>query len=168
MKILLKILILLSFVAVLGLAGDAEARKKQSSWYGDGGFWSNNHEDYTRMKKFNPYLENSRHLQIPQWEHKDWYAEDWLSQKDGMELISGFYAANILHDQVMEEGESIPTLMVGPNFYRLSGYDKRRVVHIVDVVYGITAEKKQGSFILKDWNTRMPIGAFDENGLRLY
>ena len=161
-----KLLVLLSFLSILGVSDEAQARKKQS-WFGDSWFWSKNHDDYVQMKKFNPHLENSRHLQIPQWEHKDWYAEDWLSQRDGMDLVQGFYDADILRDQVKEE-DGMSTLLVGPNFYRLSGYDKRRVTHIVDIVYGVTASNENGSFMLKDWNTRIPIGVFDHNGLRLH
>ena len=162
MKKITNLLILLSFIAICGFSGVAQAEKKRS-WWG----WSDRHEDYMNMKKHHPYLENSRHVQIPQWEHKDWYAEDWLSQRDGMDLVSGFYDAGILEDQITEK-DGISTLIVGPNFYRLSGYDKRRVTHIVDIVYGVTASDENGSFMLKDWNTRMPIGVFDQNGLRLH
>lgn len=162
MKKIANLLILLSFIAICGVSGTAQAEKKRS-WWG----WSKNHNDYLIMKKHHPYLENSRHVQIPQWEHEDWYAEDWLSQRDGMELVQGFYDSGILHDQVKEK-EGFSTLLVGPNFYRLSGYDKRRVTHIVDIVYGVTASNEKGSFMLKDWNTRMPIGVFDQNGLRLH
>ena len=120
-----------------------------------------------RDLEVNPYLEDARHLQIPQWEHKDWYAEDWLSQHDGMTLIKGFYEADILEDQYLGYNE-VPILVVGPNFYRLSGLDKRRVVHIVDLTYGITESKDNGAFMLKDWHTKSYIGAFDHNGLRLH
>jgi hypothetical protein len=164
MQKILKLLILLSFVSICGFSTDALAEKKRTTWWG----WSKRHNDYTQMKQFNPYLENSREVQIPQWEHEDWYAEDWLSQRDGMDLVEGFYAADILHDQVKDKEDGMTTLLVGPNFYRLSGYDKRRVTHIVDIVYGVTASNEKGSFVLKDWNTRMPIGVFDQNGLRLH
>lgn len=153
----------MTFVAVTGLPHGAFADTKSFGWWG----WSKKHDYYVEGTKYNPYLENSRHLQIPQWEHKDWYAEDWLAQKDGMELVRGFYAADILKDQV-EGHADLPVLVVGPNFYRLSGFDKRRVIHIVDMVYGITREKKNGSFVLMDWDTKTSIGMFDQNGLRLH
>jgi hypothetical protein len=92
--------------------------------------------------------------------------EDWTSQKNGDELIKGFYNAEILHAQEMREGE-VPVLVVGPNFYHLSGLDKRRVTQTVDTVYGVTASAENGSFMLKDWHTGNFIGAFDKNGLRL-
>ena len=118
-------------------------------------------------KDFQPYLENSRELQVPQWQDKNWYVQDWTAQKDGMEIIRGFYTADILHDQT-DGNADIPVLVVGPNFYRLSGYDKRRVATTVDEVYGITVSKPNGSFYLKDWKTGKLIGVFDEEGLRLH
>lgn len=114
-----------------------------------------------------PYLENPAHVQVPQWAHENWYAEDWTSQKSGLELVKGFYDADILRNQT-KAISGVPILVVGPNFYRLSGYDKRRVSHIVDVTYGITSAKPDGAFLLRDWHTRKPIGVFDQNGLRLH
>lgn len=163
MKNFAKILILLSFLLTFADSQLAHAETKWS-WWG----WSSQHNHYREMKEHHPYLENSRHVQVSQWAHKDWYAEDWTSQKDGMSLIKGFYTADILRDQITTGYSDMPVLIVGPNFYRLSGYDKRRVVHIVDVVYGITEAQHNGSFLLTDWNTRRPIGVFDQNGLRLH
>ncbi|MCI5060010.1 MAG: hypothetical protein MRY79_02940 [Alphaproteobacteria bacterium] len=113
------------------------------------------------------YLEYERHLQIPQWAHEDWYAEDWTSKKKGMDLVQDFYKADIFRDQVTDEN-GMPVLIVGPNFYHLSGYDKRRVVHVLDVVYGLTASKTNGSFYLQDWHSEKIIGSFDRHGLRLH
>jgi len=116
---------------------------------------------------FRPYVENLRHEQIPQWENENWYVEDWTSQRDPMVLMNGFYKANIIMDQT--KGHShLPVLVVGPNFYHLSGLDKRRVMQTVDTVYGITDQKEYGSFLIKDWHTNRYVGAFDQNGLRLY
>lgn len=144
------------------MSGTAHAESKWS-WFG----WSDHKHQYDEMKKYNPYLENSRHVQVPQWAHEDWYAEDWTTQKDGMSLISGFYKADILRDQRVGKNNA-PVLIVGPNFYHLGGYDKRRVAHIVDVVYGITERAENNSFMLKDWNTKEYIGVFDHEGLRLH
>lgn len=156
----LLILLLFFVVFTLPIAAQAEVKRYFGGWRLD-------YDHYREVQKYHPYLEDSRHVQIPQWEHKDWYAEDWLGQKDGMELVRGFYAADILRDQKTGHAE-LPELVVGPNFYRLSGYDKRRVTHIVDIVYGITESKKNGSFMLRDWYTKRPVGVFDQNGLRLH
>lgn len=142
---------------------------------------------YDQMKDFQPYLENSRHSQIPQWEHKDWYLEDWFTQEKGMDMVKGFYKADIFRDQfqtqpVLEHQKSysswlktekkinnhIKTLVVGPGFYHLSGFDKRRVVAILDATYGVTKYDKTASFILEDWNTLRPIGFYNQSGLTLF
>jgi len=116
---------------------------------------------------FQPYLDNSRESQIPQWENENWYVEDWTSQRDGMDLVNGFYKSNIIMDQ--KSGHSgLPILVVGPNFYHLSGLDKRRVVQTLDTVYGVTDSKQNGSFLLRDWYTNLYIGQFNQNGLQLY
>ncbi len=115
----------------------------------------------------NPYLEDVRHLQIAQWEHTDWYAEDWSYQKDSMSLVKGFYTGDIIRGQYLDNNQ-IPVLVVGPNFYRLSGLDKRRVTQAVSLAYGITDSKENGSFMLRDWYTKSNIGTYDHHGLRLH
>ena len=126
--------------------------------------WAHSREN---TDKFHPYLEDSKHLQIPQWEDKNWYVEDWTSQKSANELLQGFYKADILKDQTTGKNNR-PILVVGKNFYRLSGYDKRRVVTLVDNVYSITGTQKNGAFLLQDWKTHALIGVFDQDGLRLH
>lgn len=124
-------------------------------------------QSQSKHDKFHPYLEDLRELQIPQWENKNWYAEDWAAQKSETDLMKAFYKADILRDQVKEK-DAMPVLIVGPNFYRLSGYDKRRVATVVNMVYGITEQKQDGAFYLKDWKTKKKIGIFNADGLRLH
>ena len=161
-------MILLSVFCFLG--GIQESLADSKRW---DSHWSNRHNAYVAQKKYNYYLDNERHLQIPQWDHKEWYAEDWIAQKENAEaLIEDFYKADILWDQIIKtnrkDEETYPILVVGPNFYRLSGYDKRRVSHIVDIVYAVTKNKDAGYFMLQDWHTHLPIGIFDKEGLRLH
>ncbi len=139
------------------------------SW-ADGGhqntYGGNHHVDAPSHESYQPHLENARHIQLPQWERKSWYVENWLAQRDAMDLIEGFYKADIFRDQY-EEKLQLPVLIVGPSFYRLSGYDKRRVTTMLDNVYGVT-QSTDGAYILKDWFTRATIGVFDQEGLRLH
>lgn len=123
-------------------------------------------ETPNNSEEFQPYLENSRHLQIPQWEDENWYVEDWTSKEPAMKIIKGFYNADILRAQT-KGVNGMPVIVVGPNFYHLSGLDKRRVMTLIDSVYNITANGS-GAFFLKDWNTEKYIGVYDENGLRLH
>lgn len=137
------------------------------------GQWSKDHEYYNQMKGFQPYLENPRHVQIPQWEHEDWYLEDWFTQEKGIDMVKGFYKADIFRDQYQRKDRKgkalgVKKLVVGPGFYHLSGFDKRRVVTILDATYGITERDENGSFILEDWNSFRPIGYYDKTGLRLH
>lgn len=113
-----------------------------------------------------PQLENGKHPHNSQWFGKEWYAEDWLVQYErDLDLIDGFYKADIFHDQKMEG--DIPVLVVGPNFYHLSGYDKRRVTHVLDVVYAITDGDGAQVFKLQDWRTGEDIGWYSKNGLQI-
>lgn len=154
-------LILFSFLAFFASASSVMAKPKPWPFS-----WGPGHDEWTAYKKYNPHLENGKHSHNTQWQGRDWYVEDWLSQsRSGLTLINGFYRANILKDQDVDD--DIPVLVVGPEFYRLSGYDKRRVAHTVDVVYGITRGKPNGTFILKDWHTKLPIGIYTEYGLQL-
>lgn len=136
------------------------------------GQWSDEHEYYTQMKSFQPYLENSRHEQVAQWEHQDWYLEDWFTQEKGMDMVKGFYKADIFRDQSQPKNRKgqrtgVKKLVVGPSFYRLSGFDKRRVVTVLDATYGVTQSDKNATFILEDWHTKRPIGYYNKEGLRL-
>lgn len=153
------ILFLFSFSLIVG---SPLAHAGSGNWS-----WSKQHDNYMPMRHQSPYLEYEKHLQIPQWDHEQWVAEDWLSQKaHPMDLVDGWYKANIIKEQTFEDDR--PVMVVGPNFYHLSGYDKRRVAHTIDVIYGVTAQKETGSFYLIDWKTKHEIGVFDKYGLRLH
>lgn len=156
------ILFLLGFFAVVaGAAGDADARSRNHplSWLEGPSVWD-------EAKHYQPYLENAKHPHPAQWADRDWYAEDWIAQRqNGLQLVQGFYNSGIIRDQEVDDG--MPVLLVGPNFYHLSGYDKRRVVHTIDVVYGVTAQQQGAAITLKDWHTRRAIGYFDREGLTL-
>lgn len=137
------------------------------------GRWPEEHKHYGQMTNFQPYLEDSRHVQVPQWEHEDWYLEDWFTQEKGMDMVKGFYKADIFRDQFQPknrrgQNEGIKRLVVGPSFYRLSGFDKRRVVAVLDATYGVTQRDKNAAVILEDWHTKRDIGYYTKDGLRLH
>ena len=170
MRFILKSLILLSFLTVLGSSSAQADGKRELAFSWPIIDWTKSHKRYRSMKAYHPYLENSRHSQHLQYKDVDWYVEDWTSQEGGREggmaLINKFYKADIFKDQIVDKtGKSL--LVVGPNFYRLSGLDKRRAVTLVDSVYGVTQNNENGSFIVTDWHTKKPIGVYDNQGLRL-
>lgn len=128
--------------------------------------WWPGHWEWTSYKKFHPYLENGKETQNQQWAAEDWYVQDWLAQnEDSFKLIDGFFRTDILRKQ--DEDDGVPVLIVGPQFYRLGGLDKRRVVTTLDTVYGITESGERPMIILKDWHTKREIGTFTKAGLTL-
>lgn len=131
-----------------------------------GGHWKTE-EKWQDYKKGQPYLESGKESQNTQWNHKEeWFVQDWVAQHEsGRELIAGFYRSDILREQTAKDGK--PVLVVGPQFYRLSGYDKRRVITSVDSVYGITERGASSVILLHDWKTRRQIGVYGKDGLQL-
>ncbi len=121
---------------------------------------------WQEYQKYNPYLENGKETQNQQWADQDWYVQDWVAQSaNDKALVDGFFRSDILRDQTSEGG--VPVLVVGSNFYRLGGFDKRRVITTVDAVYGITEGGKERTIVLRDWKTRHQIGVFTKDGLQL-
>jgi len=174
MRIFTNLLILLCFFTVFGTVTPAQAEfkileriKSATSTIGT----PLPSRPFRNARDYTPYLENARHTQHLQYKDKDWYVEDWTAQgegqESGMNLVKKFYNANIFSDQKIGKN-SLPELVVGPNFYHLSGLDKRRAVTLIDTVYGVTDNSDSGAFIVSDWYTKKPIGVFDQHGLRLH
>ena len=154
-------LLIMLGIFVLGLGGTAFAEPKPWRF----GWWPG-HWEWTSYKKFHPYLENGKETQNQQWAAEDWYVQDWLSQnQDGFKLIDGFFRNDILREQTT--ADDVPVVIVGPNFYRLGGFDKRRVMTTLDAVYGITESGEHPIILLKDWHTKREIGYFTKEGLQI-
>jgi len=154
---------LLICLGILACAGAAPAHAEPKPWMF--GWWPG-HWEWAEYKNFNPHLEKGKDTQNQQWRNEDWYVQDWVSQhKNEFELIDGFFRADILRKQT-EDGD-VPVLIVGPQFYRLGGLDKRRVLTTLDSAYGITDRGTHPVIVLKDWQTEREIGLFDKNGLSL-
>ncbi len=149
---------LLALVVMLGASPvSAEPKPWYFSWWPS--HWEN--------QRFEPYLEGPKHPHNTQWSHKAWEPADWAAQRPGgaFEVIQGFYRANILRDQYVDD--DMPVLEVGPNFYHLSGYDKRRVTRLVDDYYQITSNHLNAMYTIRDWRTGKPIGTYTTHGLSL-
>jgi hypothetical protein len=148
------------FMVLLGAASiPAHADAKPWIW----SWWPSHWDNMT----FEPYLEGAKHPHNTQWDDKNWEPADWAAQKPkgSLQVIQGFYTAGILQGQDVED--DVPVLIVGPNFYHLSGYDKRRVVAMVDDYYKITSSKLNGMFTVTDWRSKKPIGIYTATGLQL-
>ncbi|MCB9973977.1 MAG: hypothetical protein H6854_05420 [Rhodospirillales bacterium] len=113
-----------------------------------------------------PYLERSKDVHDRQWDREKWSPDVWIQQSEsGLDLIDGFYRAGIIMDQTVKGG--VPYLHVGPNFYKLGGYDKRRVMRSVDEVYKITSLETDDMFYLYDDCKDRIIGLYTRNGLQI-
>ena len=155
---------LLLFIAVFGVLGSSQtlAEPKMNGLIG----WYPSHTEWNEYKEYAPYLENAKHPHPNQWEYDDWQVGDWLSQRSsGEAMVRNFYIADIIRDQITDD--DVPVVIVGPNFYRLGGYDKRRVIASIDAVYGVTASSQNGAMMVRDWHTHQDIGTFTKYGLTL-
>ncbi len=158
------ILIFMIFIGVMApVSAHAEGEMRQlGHWLGlhpDRGIWAD-------TTKFNPYLENGLAPHPETYPEDGWTPSVWVQQKrNGLDLVNGFYRADIIRGQHVEDGASVVT--VGPNFYRLGGQDKERVIASVDNVYGITAQRSDGAILLRDWSTRRDVGVFTKSGLMI-
>ncbi len=149
-------LFLLAFLPFVANASDNPDMNGQK-------YWKNVLQQEQLM---HPYLKDGKQPLNAQWYGKEWYAEDWLVQFErDLDLVEGFYKADIFHEQIMDD--EIPVLVVGPNFYRLSGYDQRRVTHILDTVYDVTGSNDVKMFKLTDWKSGREIGHYSSLGLIL-
>jgi hypothetical protein len=154
-----KILSFLAFTALIfSFSSAAYADSKPWVW----SWW----ESHWHANQFIPHLEEGKHPHNTQWDESSWTPADWINQRpDEMTLIKGFYTADIVRGQYMDD--DIHVLEIGPGFYSLGGQDKRRVAETIDVVYGITTRKENGMYLVRDWRTGDQIGAYTRYGLQL-
>lgn len=150
--------VLALIAAIISFSSMAYAEPKPWVW----SWWESHWED----QQFIPYLEEGKHPHNSQWDESQWRPEHWEQQrKSALDVVKGFYFADIIRDQYVDD--DIPVLEVGPAFYMLGGHDKRRVTQMVDYVYGVTAAKENGMFMLYDWDSEEPIGSYTRYGLQL-
>ncbi len=117
---------------------------------------------------FVPHFENGTDPHNTQWNsiNKNWTPQEWITQDGGdpFRLVNRWVKVGILQDRYMDG--KVPVVIVGPNFYHLSGNDKRRVAATVDYVYNIST-RAPGMFYLEDWKTEERIGYYTNRQLIL-
>jgi hypothetical protein len=147
-----------AFVITVSASSMVYAEPKPWIWSWWPGHWEN--------LDFEPYLEPAKHPHNSQWDESDWQPEHWISQrKDAIDTLQGFYFADVLRGQYYDD--DLPVLEVGPAFYRLGGHDKRRVTALVDSIYEVTTSRPNGMFMLYDWKSKKPVGAYTQHGLQI-
>lgn len=157
-----KFLILLVFVTALPSA--SHAGEKVGRWLG----WYPSNVGWNEYTRYNPHLENGTHPHPEIWRKDPWQASDWISQRqNGQVLLQGFYQADIIRDHGVDKESNVPIITVGPNFYRLGGKEKNRVIASVSAVNNYAGPQSNNVVILRDWYSHADIGAFTAQGLML-
>lgn len=154
-----KVLLSTALLALI-FPNTAHADPKFYSWWWWWSHWDN--------QDFNPYYDNGTDPHSSQWTNSNWTPANWIQAEggDGQRLIQKWINTGIIAGSYKGYWDDLPYLEIGPNFYHLSGYDKRRVVETLDAIYQVTAQKP-GMFYLKDGKTKKIIGAYTKQGLTL-
>jgi len=117
-------------------------------------------------KAFSPLLHTMGDTIPAQWEGKGWNPKEWpLPYQNKDKFIQNLFDSDILRDQYIKD-ETIPILVVGPNFYHLSDHDQIRICDTINQLYGATAGQ-YGAFLLQDWYSKKIIGEYSKGGLAL-
>jgi hypothetical protein len=131
-------------------------------------YWPARHWKVTGQDQdFKPYKDDPilTHLYRQKLD-ANWKPQQWISAVGGAEkTMDLLYRADIIRAQ--NESEGIPVMVVGPAFYRLSPENQRKMVQVVDHIYGITQTHPAGLFYLRDWHTKYAVGLYDHNGLQM-
>lgn len=118
------------------------------------------------QKGFTPHLYNYGDSFPASFKGREWDPAAWpLSYQDRQKFTQNLFDADILREQYIQ-GDEVPVVVVGPNFYHLSDLDQYRICKTLDMLYGATTGK-YGHFVLKDWYSGKMIGDFTKNGLDL-
>lgn len=178
MRVSLKNIVVFLMVSIILVGAgllNAPAYAQQKPWwtvYAPGKWLFGWYPDHWKNQDFQPYYDYAKDPHNSQWDFKDgqpntWTPAEWVSQRSsGLALINSWYHAGIIRDQYVATLDQRPILKVGPNFYHLSGEDKRRVAATVDYVYGAT-QKSPNMFYLLDYSTNDFIGYYTKDGLVL-
>lgn len=124
-------------------------------------------------QNFTPYYDDDATLpHNAQWMGKDWTPTSWVQTdpQQGYNLVNTWHKAGILGNINLANNAKKPFVSVvniGPNFYHLSGFDKRRVMETFNAVYQVTATRSPAMFYVRDPSTGKIIGTFTKEGLTL-
>jgi hypothetical protein len=151
-----------AFLATVILATSATAAHAEPKFLGM--WWWPSH--WTNQD-FVPNYDNGTDPHQSQWAGENWTPADWIKSEggDGTKLVQKWMTAGIIVGSY-KDMSGIPYLEIGPNFYHLSGLDKRKVTETLDAVYQVTANKP-GMYFIKDAATQKVIGTFSKEGLNL-
>lgn len=122
-----------------------------------------------RAERPDPLTANRFLYEYPQWEHMSLFgdkntlspaykpAENYVAEWKKIGIVTGRGVDN----------QSVPYVLVGPNFYFLSGWEKRDVAKALDIALGLTGNPTS-IYRLRDWDTKAIVGEYDgKSGLIL-
>lgn len=117
-------------------------------------------------KNFTPLIYGPGDTLPAQFKGTEWDPALWpLSYQNKDNFTRGLFKADIIRDQYIKD-ETIPVLVVGPNFYHLSDGDQIRLADTINQLYGATSGS-YGAYLLTDWHTRQVIGEYSKTGLKM-
>lgn len=127
--------LLILFLIAAFLPWRTAMAESKPCWFG---WWPSHWRTMNWEKR---HFEDAKTPIVSQWASERWTPGDWVTQSGGDDLamVQGFYHAGILTDQYTDG--DVPVVEVGPNFFRLGGLDKRRIVAAVDQAYRVTGRK---------------------------
>lgn len=124
------------------------------------------HATESDIKDFSPLLYERGETFPARFDGKSWDPALWpLAYQDRDNFTRQLFDSDIIDDQYIQK-ETIPVLVVGPNFYHLSDIDQYRVTNALDQLYGATTGE-YGGYLLQDYHTREMIGSYTKAGLSL-
>ena len=121
---------------------------------------TNNQHTHNNPLTYPEYrYENPQHELIFQYDNLEPYKANpgWL--------INQWRKSDILAEHGVDK-QGIAFMRVGPNFYHLSGWDKRRVARTIDEAYDFTGNTPQ-MFRLRDWCCNTIVGVYKDGELIL-
>lgn len=127
-----------------------------------------NNSDFLIPQKHSNWDQQRQHPAA--WDGQDWDPAQWGSDQRAIDAatdaaIEKLFKSRIFERQYMHHG-TIPTLQVGPAFYKLSDLDRRRTLKLLTDRSGVF---DQGYAIVKlvDWTTLDIIGVYTPKGMYL-
>lgn len=161
----MRFLTVLSMVCVFLVGGMQPVLAQDSSsgnMMNDGRFfWGRADSSFVR-----PYLEEGKTPINSRWDDGQWRPHEWVVARGSAQaVIDGFYEADIVTDQYLDDGT--PVLEVGQGFLDLSAIEQRRVTAFMDHVFHVTAAHEKNSYLIVFEDNGQAVGVFTPQGLQL-
>jgi hypothetical protein len=116
--------------------------------------------------EFSPLVSNAdpQNDHPAEWDGQDWDPTQWNKNWTPQVAIHKFYQANIFKRQYMDG--AVPTLELGPTFFKLSDLDRRRTLKLL---MDTSAVFKKGAKAVKltDWYSHDVVGFYTPKGMFL-